>query len=419
MSDDPYRYVGPPPTAPPQGGWTGGAYGWQPVPPPRYRPPARTGRSLLVGLGVVLVALALLVGGVGLTSGGYGTVDGRGAIALPADPGGPVQPAPTVPAQPDPGGSGSTVPDASGRTGPANATQQIGIVTIVSTLGYQRAQSAGTGMIVSPRGDVLTNNHVIRGATGIQVTVESTGDRYRARVVGTAPGSDVAVIRLTGARGLDTARLADDAGDVRVGDRVVGVGNAGGTGRLTAAPGRVTGLDRSITASDGSGQESERLNGLIEVNARIISGDSGGPLYDARGEVVGINTAASARSSTPRAYAIPIEDALAIRDRIASGVETDAIHIGYPGFLGVSTRDAPNNGGASVAALLDGGPANDAGIRVGSVITEVDGRPVRSADGLRAVLTRKDPGTRASVTWTDPGGRSRTATVTLGVGPAD
>jgi S1-C subfamily serine protease len=208
----------------------------------------------------------------------------------------------------------------------ATAAQQSGIVTIVSVLGYQNAESAGTGMVLTSDGEILTNNHVVNGATSITVTVESSGESYRAAVVGTDPTDDVAVLQLSNASGLTTANLGDSA-DLAVGDAVTGVGNAGGTGTLTAAPGTVTALDQSITATDESGSDPENLTGLIETDAGIAAGDSGGPLYDSAGEIVGMDTAASSSpgdQTASQAYAIPIDDALNIADQIESGVQTAA-----------------------------------------------------------------------------------------------
>lgn len=346
------------------------------------------------------VAAALVVGGVGsvaVANGGPATVVGSGSIAHQLLP---------VPRS------------TSSSAGTATAGQQIGIVTVLSVLKYQNAEGAGTGMVLTSDGGVLTNNHVVDGATSITVTVESTGKSYRADVVGTAPGQDVAVLRLRNASGLRTAKLADSSSDVAVGDAVTGVGNAGGTGTLTAVPGSVTALNQSITAADQSGRGAESLTGLIEINAAIIAGDSGGPLYDSAGQVIGMNTAASRnRAAGPDAYAIPIEDAVAVAGKIESGVETTAIHIGYPGFLGISTQNS--RGGAGVRGVLRGGPASGAGITAGSTITSIDGTPVTSASALRAVLARKDPGSTVTVTWTSGNGASHSAPVTLATGPAD
>jgi S1-C subfamily serine protease len=293
-------------------------------------------------------------------------------------------------------------------------------VTIVSTLKYQNSQSAGTGMVLTGNGEVLTNNHVVNGATSIVVTVASTGKSYRADVVGTAPSRDVAVLQLRNASGLKTAKLASDSNGVKVGDAVVGVGNAGGTGALRASSGKVTGLDQTITASDdGAGTNAERLTGLIEVDAPIISGDSGGPLYDSSGHVIGMDTAASANPGESRAYAIPIENAVQLADQIESGTKSSTIHIGLPPFLGVSISSTSTAKGALVESLLDGGPAADAGIQPGSVITKVGGTTVTTGSGLRKALQKYEPGQHVKITWTDASGSSHSATVTLATGPAD
>jgi S1-C subfamily serine protease len=273
-------------------------------------------------------------------------------------------------------------------------------------------------MVLTPNGEILTNNHVVRGATRIAVTIAATGRTYRADVVGTDPSDDVAVLQLRNASGLQTANVGDSS-DVGTGDHIVGVGNAGGTGTLRASAGTVTALNQSITARDETGQNAEKLTGLIKVHAAIVSGDSGGPLYDANGEVVGMDTAASATQLVDHtAYAIPIDSAVAIAGKIESGVETNKIHIGLPPFLGVSVHSA-NGHGALVEGLLSGGPAADAGITPGSVLTEVNGNKVTSPDSLKAQLAAYNPGDRTTVTWTTPNGASRTATVTLGTGPAD
>ena len=150
-------------------------------------------------------------------------------------------------------------------------------------------------MVLTSDGEVLTNNHVVDGATSITVTVLSTGESYRATVVGTDPTDDVAVLQLTDASGLDTVQTDEDG--VAVGDDVTAVGNAGNEIGTSAAAGSVTGVDQSITATDESGSDAEQLTGLIEIAADVQAGDSGGPLYDAGGEVVGMDTAASSAAA--------------------------------------------------------------------------------------------------------------------------
>jgi S1-C subfamily serine protease len=247
----------------------------------------------------------------------------------------------------------------------------------------------------------------------------STGRSYPATVIGTAPTKDVALIKLSNASGLPTANLGSSSG-VKVGDKVTGVGNAGGQGGTpSAASGKVTALNQTITASDETGTDSERLSGVIVTNAPIQPGDSGGPLFNAADQVVGIDTAAN-QSGTTTGFAIPIDDALSVARKIRSGVETSVIHQGYPGFLGVSVRTSPTGAsGAYVYGLLSGGPAAQAGITSGSTITSVNGTRIGTAQKLHNVLTGLKPGQRVTVSWTGPAGAPHTATVTLATGPAD
>ncbi|MBE7163487.1 MAG: PDZ domain-containing protein, partial [Williamsia herbipolensis] len=256
----------------------------------------------------------------------------------------------------------------------------------------------------------------------ITVTDETTGKSYRADVVGTDASDDVAVLKLRNASDLTTAEVGDasDVSDLGVGDTVTGVGNGGGTGTLTQASGKVTALEKSITATDESGQNAERLTGLIQTNAPIVAGDSGGPLYDADGDIVGIDTAASAQNGSNTAsvaYAIPIDDAMKVVDQIESGVETSSVQIGLPAFIGVGISQT-TTGGAGVTSVLDGGPADKAGITAGSVITAVGGKSVTSGDSLKTRLGAYDPGERVTITWTDTSGATQSATVTLAEGPA-
>ena len=316
----------------------------------------------------------------------------------------------------DGGGYGSSGGSTGGGGSSTTATdaQATGIVVIDTVLQYQRAEAAGTGMVLTPNGEILTNNHVVDGATGIKVTVVSTGKTYTAKVVGTDPTDDVAVLQLANASGLKTAKLSSSA--ARVGESVAGVGNAGGTGSLTAATGTVTALDRTITASDESGGNSEQLSGLIETNAPIQSGDSGGPLYGSSGTILGMDTAASSGGQA-EGYAIPIATAEKIAGEIESGVDDATIHQGYPAFLGVSVQDGTD--GAAIAGVLSGGPAESAGIAAGDVVTAVGGTAVTSADGLSTALRSYSPGDRVTITWVDTAGATHSATVTLATGPAD
>ncbi|GEM00075.1 S1C family serine protease [Cellulomonas terrae] len=284
-------------------------------------------------------------------------------------------------------------------------------MTIASTLGYQDAQSAGTGMVLTSDGLVLTNNHVIEGSTSIEVTVESTGAVYTAAVVGTDASSDVALLQLQDASGLATVALDDDNG-AAVGDAVTAVGNANGGGELLAATGSVTALDQTMTASS-DGSSAETLDGLIQFSAAVVPGDSGGPVFDDEGEVIGMTTAASSGTVETVAYAIDIEDALVIAHQIQSGIDSDTVTIGYPAFLGVSLASD-----GSVAGVLEGTPAASSGLAAGDVITAVDGVPVSST--LSDLLDTYAPGDTVTLTWTVAStGDSTSTTVTLIAGPAD
>jgi S1-C subfamily serine protease len=198
--------------------------------------------------------------------------------------------------------AGSTPSPAASTT--ALTTSQIankvdpGLVDIVSTLGDQNAEAAGTGMVVTSSGEVLTNNHVIDGATSIKATDIGNGRTYTAKVVGYDKSDDVAVIQLQGASGLTTVSFGDSS-QVAVGQSVVALGNAGGKGGTpSVATGTVTALNQSITAGDEGSGSSENLTGMIESNANIQPGDSGGSLVNSAGQVIAIDTAASGGSGS-------------------------------------------------------------------------------------------------------------------------
>ena len=172
-----------------------------------------------------------------------------------------------------------------------------GLVDVTSTLGYQGATAMGTGIVLTSNGEILTNNHVVNGATSVSVTDIGNGKTYKATVVGYDESHDVAVLQLSGASGLTTATTGNSS-TVKVGDSVVGLGNAGGAGGTpSVAPGTVTALNQSITASDEGSGSSEQLSGLIESNANIQPGDSGGPLVNSYGQIIGMDTAASSSGS--------------------------------------------------------------------------------------------------------------------------
>ncbi|MHB1928313.1 MAG: S1C family serine protease [Acidimicrobiales bacterium] len=353
------------------------------------------------------------------TSGGAGTgAAGTGASGPPGTPGGSA--AGAAP-------SGAQVAAAAARITPA-------LVDVDTALGYAGLQAAGTGIILTSDGLVLTNNHVVSGETSLAVVDLATGHRYTASVVGYDVSADVAVIRIHGASGLRVAPIA--AGGPRLGEQVVAVGNAGGRGgKPTAAGGTITGLDRSITASDQGVGTTERLSGLIQTSADIQLGDSGGSLIDTQGRVVGVDTAAAQGFSFSEqgnmGFAIPIRAALAIARRIEAGRGSGAIHVGPTAFIGVraaaqscavapGAASVPAGSGAVICSVLAGTPAARSALRAGDLITAVGGRRVGSPTGLTHLLIALyRPGDRAVIAFLSrygkgPAGRT---TVTLGSGP--
>jgi S1-C subfamily serine protease len=305
-----------------------------------------------------------------------------------------------------------------------------GLVDIYTTLGYQHARAAGTGMVLTSSGEVLTNNHVINGATSITARDIGNGRTYQAKVVGYDHSHDIAVLQLQGASGLKTVTLCDSA-SAATGQKVVALGNALGKGGTPAvATGHIASLGASITASDEGAGTAERLTGLIHHNAGIQPGDSGGPLVNTAAEVIGINTAASQgtqfQGQQTQAFAIPINQAKSIADQIESGTSSATVHIGPTGLLGVqimSADSAAANGiqvgnGAVVAGVVSGAPASGAGLSQGAVIISVDGQAVSSPEELQSALGQHHPGDSVSIGWTDTFGQTHSATVVLTTGPA-
>ena len=442
----------PPPPGMPAGFPSAGGWSWVPVPPPPGTPGATGGAQWVFSPApywvapapvpavptstikkgpmwtIAIVTLVVLLA----MAAGFGV----GRIVWRASSSGtslPLTPSTTLPPSGSgsfPFGSGTGVPGSgsSASGGPADASAiasgvDPAVVDVNTTLGYQSAEAAGTGIVLSSRGLVLTNNHVIDGATSISVTDVGNGRVYSASVVGYDRSSDIAVIQLHGASGLRVASIGNSS-KVRVGEAVVGIGNAGGVGGTpSVAGGSVTELNRSITATEQDGGNPENLKGLIQVNADIQPGDSGGPLVNTAGKVVGMDTAASAGFSFQNAgtqgYAIPINAAVAIADKIASGHASTTIHIGRTGFLGVGVYSTQNGSpGALIVRVQAGTPAAGAGLIAGDVIKSLDGKTVSNPQALTSLIQQYHPGDSVQITWTDTSGASHRVTLKLAVGPA-
>ena len=330
------------------------------------------------------------------------------------------------------GGTSSSAPGAPRNVTSIASAVAPALVDINVTLGDQSTQAAATGIVLTSSGLVLTNNHVIDGATAISATDLGNGHTYSATVVGYDRSQDVALIQLNGASGLKTAQLGDSAA-VTVGQAVVAIGNAGGVGGTpSAAGGSVVALRQQITARDAAGGTSEQLSGLIQTNADIQPGDSGGPLVNAAGQVIALDTAASGNysfsSAAGQGFAIPVNTATSIVTQIENHDSSATVHIGPTAFLGVALQPADQGGlsggsgspssGALVAGVLSGTPAARAGLTVGDTIVSVAGQSVDSPAALTTLLTRYQPGDKVTIGWTDSAGAQHTTTVQLASGPA-
>jgi S1-C subfamily serine protease len=356
-----------------------------------------------------------------------------------------------------PSAGSSAAPLAGGEQGIVTKVKP-GIVIINTALQYNSEAAAGTGMVLNADGLVLTNNHVIEDSTKISATVVATGKTYPATVVGYDKTGDIALIQLQNASGLTTVPIGNSA-SVRIGNTVLALGNAEGQGSITATAGQVTELNQTITASDeGGSTTSETLNGMIQTNADIVPGDSGGPLASSAG-VIGMDTAGNDANDQQAStgFAIPIDTALSVARQIAGGRASSVITIGYPPFAGIfigpgsssspqaqaqqegqqngggsgstpacytSNSDltvpsaiAPVNSGTLIIGTICGSPAASAGMTGGAVITAVNGQAVGSPDDLAGTLSRFHPGDTISVTWVSASGQRTTSSLHLTAGP--
>ncbi|MEV6072726.1 trypsin-like peptidase domain-containing protein [Nocardia sp. NPDC052001] len=294
------------------------------------------------------------------------------------------------------------------------------LVNITAAMRPYGLGASGSGIVLTANGEVLTSHHVIKGADTVSVSDIGTGATFPATVLGYDSSADIALIALTGADGLPIARIGSSAG-LRLGDQLLAIGNAGGTGSPTSVGGAITGLDSSIVARNSADLSRKSLHGLIEVAAAVAAGQSGGALVDRYGAVVGVVTAASGDLQAtlgrgPEGYAVPIDAAMAVVRQIRSGTPTDTVHIGPTATLGIITSDA-HPAGARIDVAVYGQPAFAAGLAEGEVITAIDGRIVASTQTLKAALNLHKPDDVVRLDLTAPGGGQRTVNVTLTVGP--
>jgi S1-C subfamily serine protease len=305
------------------------------------------------------------------------------------------------------------------------------VVDITATDGYQQAVSSGTGIILSANGYVLTNNHVIVGATTIIAKIAGGSRVYSAVVVGYDASKDLAVLKLQGATSLLPAQLSPSS-SLSIGEAVVAIGNTLALpGLPTVTHGTITALGRSVTVSDQLSGSSETLTHLIQIDAPLAPGNSGGPLLNRRGQVIGINTAASLAAGTPSnvGFAIPASEAIPIALAMIAGRRSRGVHLGPTAMLGVTVTTpssiaasgfayAPRTPtGAVVISTLPGSPAARAHLLPGDIIIRLAGTTILSPSQMAALISHFTPNRPVTITWVTPLGNIHSTSVKLTTGP--
>jgi S1-C subfamily serine protease len=389
---------------------------WTPPATPPVAPPPTDSMWHKIAAAVVLAAVVAAAGGVGV-----GWSLAKFVNSRTAQNGSPIQAV-------NPGsGSGS---QSNGNINARAIADKVDPAIVDINTVTAAGNAAGTGMILTSSGEVLTNNHVVDGATSIRVTIEGRSGTYVADVDGVDPTVDVALLQIEDVSGLPTVTFAQSS-SLQIGEAVVALGNAlGAGGTPSETEGAITALDQTITASEGR-DVTEQLTGLIQSDAPIQPGDSGGPLVNSAGQVVGMITAGETQgfrdTNSTTGYAITSDAALKVVDEIRSGQSSSEVIIGPVGFIGVQVRDLDSaaasqlglnlSSGALVVGVEAGSPAAAAGITQDSVITAAAGSAVSSTATLGAAIHMHKPGERISVTWVNQSG-THTATLTLVSGPA-
>jgi len=353
--------------------------------------PSNSRRSTFLAglLGALVIALPMI----GLAIGGAFSSDATTTTVAGPTPDGDTTTGPA----PAPARSATDVSALYERVGPGVASIEVG--------NGQGGRGTGSGFLLDDEGYILTNDHVVEDAQTVRVRF-GDGDPITAKVTGTDPSTDLAVLKIDPAGQKLTPLSLGSSKSLKVGEPVVAIGSPFGLdGTLTT--GVISALGRSIKAPNKFD-----IDNVVQTDAAINPGNSGGPLLDANGQVIGINAqiATSTRSNSGVGFAIPIDAAKAVLDQLKSGEQIKRA------FLGVTTQNATSGSGAIVRALVKGGPADDAGLRVGDRIVSVGGEDVKAADDVSAAVLRTKPGDDIKL-GIRRGGAERTLDVTLGTRP--
>jgi S1-C subfamily serine protease len=369
-------------------------------PPPPSERPSRSPRGRFLGG----AAVGALVGA--LVSGGIVAIatrdDGGGAAAPPAATAAPAAPAPAPVASATPSKQAPNAIAALVRKAEPSVVAIHDSISQTDIFGRtQQGQAAGTGFVLSADGYIVTNDHVVDGATDITCHF-SDGKDVAAKVVAADTNGDLAVLKVD-RTGLPALPLGNSA-SLQIGDQVVAIGNALDlSGGPTVTTGIISAVGRSLDEPNGT-----HLSNLLQTDTAINPGNSGGPLLDMQGEVVGINTAIAGQAQNI-GFAIAIDPAKALIDQLQGG------KVPAHALLGVSTQPV-QSGGAQVADVSAGSAADNAGIQQGDIITKLDSTAITSPDDLANAVAAHQPGDKVTVTF-QRNGQTKAVTVTLGSRP--
>lgn len=316
---------------------------------------------------------------------------------------------------------GDVIADVASKVSPS----VVSIVTESTTqsyFGYSTSQeSAGTGIIISADGYIVTNKHVVSSTTKSIEVVTADGTSYKdVSFVGSDPNNDVSFIKIKDVSNLTAVKLGDSTA-MKVGQKVIAIGNALGEYQNTVTTGIISALGRPVMAGDETGTEVEQLENLIQTDAAINSGNSGGPLVNLSGEVIGMNTAVASDAQSI-GFAIPIND---VKGMVKTLLASGKVEKAYVGARYVSiTPDVASEynlsvkngayiiGGSSQSAVVSGSPADKAGLKEKDIITKVDGTNVDSTHPFASLIAQHSVGDKVTITYLRDGKES-TATVTL------